>query len=148
MAECSVSCLSTLPSEQPAIDAVRCLFPEERVTVRDLIERAVREQCKTLSTRFAADLARAAQQMARQYLTADEIAQSRATGRVALREPAAKGAPALDVNAEIRRACQAFSDRNLMIVVGDARCESLDQAVTLGIERPVQFVRMVPLIGG
>lgn len=148
MTECTVSCLSTIPSDHPAIDAVRCLFPEEPITVRNLIERAVREQCETLSIRYAEDIARAAEQMARQYLTADEIAAARAAGRVALRDPALYGVSVLDVDAEIRRACQAFSDRNLMIVVGEARCGALDDTVTLGIDRPVQFVRMVPLVGG
>ncbi|MGZ5649204.1 MAG: hypothetical protein ACXWG8_02645 [Usitatibacter sp.] len=148
MPELTISCLSTVPSRDSGIDAVQCLFQARQIRVRELIALAVREQCAQLSRRHAADLSEAACRLARQYLTAADIADQTAAGRVVsgVREPAVR--KGLDVEREIAVAMKGFEQGAYIVLVGEHRCTSLDESVILALTQPVHFIRMLPLAGG
>ncbi len=146
--ELTISCLTTVPSRDPGIDAVRCLFAERQVKVRELIALAVREQCAQLTQRYAANLAEAACRLARQYLTAADIAEQAEDGRVAMAARTSTAAKSLDVGREIAAALEGFEKGAYVILVGDHRCASLDEMVSLAMTQPVHFVRTMPLAGG
>lgn len=148
MPELTISCLSTVPSRDAGIGAVQCLFPAREIRVRELIALAIREQCAQLSRRHATDLAEAACRLERQYLTAADIAEQAAAGRVAsgVRDPSAR--KALDVEREIAAAMKGFEQGAYIVLVGEHRCSSLEESVSLALTQPVHFIRMLPLAGG
>jgi hypothetical protein len=61
-------------------------------------------------------------------------------------EPGA--AAALDIDAEISRACAAMAARRYLLVVDGAAVVELDAPLALTEHSQVQFVRLLPLIGG
>lgn len=54
----------------------------------------------------------------------------------------------IDWEAQFKRACEAFESNGFFILVGDRQAESLDQTFEVGVETPVQFVKLTPLVGG
>jgi hypothetical protein len=111
---------------------------QETTTVRDLIRRAVVEQINV--TRV--DAARCRVMLDRQYLTPEEVRAQATTGSV--RAPAAP----LDESAEIDRALRAFERGTFVVFGGGRQVETLDEPVTLRVDEPVVFLRLVPLVGG
>ncbi|GAB7037740.1 MULTISPECIES: hypothetical protein [Catenuloplanes] len=105
---------------------------EERVTVRELIAHAVREQ-----------VARDRAAVHRQFATPAEIAAMAAAG--AVRPPATAAA---DPDTEVERALRAFERRGFVVFCGERAAESLDETVTVRAGEPVVFLRLVPLAGG
>lgn len=148
MPELDITCLNTVASRPSGIDAVRCFFPEPQISVRQLIEMAVREQCRQLEQRYRTDLEAAEMQLARQYLSAAQVAEQVVNGRVTLAGAHVAGVTGLDVEREIARAWLGFQSQAFMILVGAQRCTTLDEPVRLAATQPVQFIRMIPLVGG
>ncbi|HEU4324563.1 MAG TPA: hypothetical protein VFS21_15580 [Roseiflexaceae bacterium] len=56
--------------------------------------------------------------------------------------------PALDVQAETQRACEALAGRRYLLVVDGTAVIDLDAPVELSERSVVCFVRLLPLIGG
>ena len=50
--------------------------------------------------------------------------------------------------AEIARAQQAFAAREYMIVIDDRRVWEADAVVDVGPETRIEFIRILPLVGG
>lgn len=46
------------------------------------------------------------------------------------------------------RACAAFETNGIFVIIGDRQAEFLDEAFDIGVETEIQFVRLVPLVGG
>jgi hypothetical protein len=148
MPELQISCLTTRPSQPRGIDTIQCLFPDQQITVRNLIVLAVREQCRQLEKRHRANLNEARAELTRQYLSEREVVELAATGRVALNQNQDLGNTELDPDKEIAKALKGFHSKSFMILVGSHRCTALDETVTLALTQPVQFIRMIPLAGG
>ncbi len=55
---------------------------------------------------------------------------------------------AIDEEAQVAQAVEAFGRNGFLLFVGDEQVEDLDAEVVLGEEIEVGFVRLVPLIGG
>ncbi len=55
---------------------------------------------------------------------------------------------ALDADAQYRRACASFDSTGFLLVVDDQQVESLDTPLTLAPDSLVQFIKLVPLVGG
>jgi hypothetical protein len=53
-----------------------------------------------------------------------------------------------DVESEIGRAQQAFAARNYMIVIDNQRVDGLDTLVTLACSSQIEFIKILPLVGG
>lgn len=89
------------------------------------------------------------QTLARHYLTANEVEQQAASGRV--RMPAENRQyqqPAIDVKEEIAKVLHGFEARVFRVVVDGAIQESLDDDIILKRDSKVVFLRLMPLVGG
>ncbi len=110
-----------------------CLtLPVATLTVQELITYKVRQEVEEFFTHQRPDVSG-------EYLTPEELlgitpsASSRVTGT------------ALD---EIARAQQAFTARAYMIVVDNQRVWEPDTLLTLRPETQVEFIKILPLVGG
>jgi hypothetical protein len=54
----------------------------------------------------------------------------------------------LDWEAQFRRACSSFEKNGFLILVDDDQIMELDAPLTLRPESHVEFVKLVPLVGG
>lgn len=54
----------------------------------------------------------------------------------------------LDWERQFERACSSFEQKGFLVFVGNVQVMGLDQALTLQAETEVQFVKLVPLVGG
>lgn len=112
-----------------------------RITVRELIRRAVEEQIRALT----ADAARCRAVLDRQYLSAAEIRAQAAAGAVRMPAPRS-GTP--DVAREVARALRAFERRVFVLYVGGRQAEGLDDEIVPRPGEPVVFLRLTALAGG
>lgn len=147
MPDLTITCAATVAAQDAGIAPVSCMFAERQIPVRELIALAVREQCRQLEQRYATCLEEARARLARQYLNAAEIAAQAESGRVALEGALPRNAQ-LDPDIEIKKAWRGFQARTFLVMVGDHCCVTLDEVVPLGLTQPVQFIRMIPLVGG
>ena len=141
MPRISVNCLSTIATENSADIPFSFDYPEREISVRALIVMAVREQCAVR----AAAIRRPDAAGAQSPLTAAAIGAQAAKGAVKF---APRGLSAPDPANEVAKALAGFEQGAFIVLVGGTRCETLDQAITLNLVQQVQFVRMVPLVGG
>jgi hypothetical protein len=120
-----------LPTGQ-RISHVCLTLPVATLTVQELIAYKVRQEVEEFFTHQRPDVSG-------EYLTPEELlgvtpsASRRVTG------------PALD---EIGRAQQAFTARAYMIVVDNQRVWEPDTLLTLRPEMQVEFIKILPLVGG
>lgn len=49
---------------------------------------------------------------------------------------------------QFTRACEAFERNGFFLLVGDRQAESLDETFTVRVDTEVQFVKLMPLVGG
>lgn len=54
----------------------------------------------------------------------------------------------IDWEAQFNRACEAFESNSFFIFVGTRQADSLDEEFDIGVETEIQFVQLVPLVGG
>lgn len=148
MPDLIITSLATVATPAPGIDPVHFHYPERHILVRELIALAVREQCALLAQQHAGTPAQAQQIMARQFLSAGEVAAQAALGAVKVQCAVPAAALRLDPDLEIARALAAFEAGAFLVLVGSLRCTSLEQSVLLELAQPVRFVRMIALTGG
>ena len=112
-------------------------FPEPRLALRSIIalkvqvevEKANRDRQKPLP-------------LSVRYLTDEELLPSRG-GTV---EPARPRE--VDRDAEVAKALEAFGERRYFVVLDGHRLEDLDEVIALTPASKLQFVRILPLVGG
>ena len=112
----------------------------ERLTLRALIERVVREEVAAFQER----------QEARRFiraLTASEIEQAAASGKVERGGREEQGGEA-DPEQAVATALQAFSDGLYYVFVDDEQQQDLNREITLKTGSRVLFLRLVALAGG
>ena len=54
----------------------------------------------------------------------------------------------IDWEEQFRRACEAFETNSIFVLIDDRQAESLDEEFEIGVETEVQFVKLIPLVGG
>ena len=54
----------------------------------------------------------------------------------------------VDAGSEVERAQQAFAAREFMVVVDDQRVEDLDDVLVLNPGTRVEFIKILPMVGG
>jgi len=54
----------------------------------------------------------------------------------------------IDWEEQFRRACEAFETNGIFVLIDDRQAESLDEEFEIGVETEVQFVKLIPLVGG
>ena len=110
-----------------------CLtLPVATLTVQDLIAHKVRQEVEEFLTYQRPDVSG-------EYLTPEELL------RVTTSSSRGVTGTALD---EIARAQQAFTARAYMIVVDNQRAWEPDTLLTLHPETQVEFIKILPLVGG
>src|SRR6266545_156069 len=102
------------------------------LVVEELIAHKVRQEVEEC-------LAHQRSGLSGEYLSPEELL--RATGPTASIMPGA-------VADEISRAQQAFAARAYMIVVDNRRVWTSDAVLTLHAQTPVEFIKILPLVGG
>jgi hypothetical protein len=120
-----------LPTGQ-RISHVRLILPVATLTVQELIAHKVRQEVEEFFTHQRSDVSG-------EYLTPEEL--------LGVTTSASRGVigTALD---EIARAQQAFTARAYMIVVDNQRIWEPDTLLTLRPETQVEFIKILPLVGG
>ena len=111
---------------------VRLTLPTGTLTVRQLIAHKVRQEVEEC-------LGRQRSGLSGEYLSPEELL------RVAM--PAGGMMPGA-VTDEITRAQQAFAARTYMIVADNQRVWDLDASLTLRPETQIEFIKILPLVGG
>src|SRR5215475_14050844 len=110
-----------------------CLtLPTTRLPVRELIACKVRQEVEECRTHQRPGLSA-------EYLTPEELLQAT--------EPAASVIPGT-VADEIRRAQEAFEARAYMIVVDNRRIWTSGEQLNLHSKTQVEFIKILPLVGG
>jgi hypothetical protein len=110
-----------------------CLtLPVATLTVQELIAHKVGQEVEEFLTHQRSD-------MSGEYLTPEEL--------LGVTPSASRGATGTALD-EIARAQQAFSARAYMIVVDNQRIWEPDTLLTLRPETQVEFIKILPLVGG
>jgi len=117
-----------LPTGQ-RLSHVRLTLPVARVAVRELIAHKVRQEVEECLNHQRSELSG-------EYLSPEEL-----LGAVSIAMPGTVGD-------EIIRAQQAFAARAYMIVVDNRRVWGLEDVLTLGPTTQVEFIKILPLVGG
>ncbi len=145
--------MATLTVEGRTFGAKRNLFPAFTVptppawdrdgsslTLRDLIVAIVTDQVRAYNER------RAENSMVH-MLTAQQIEDGAARGKIAMGQPDAQS-PEADAERAIATALLAFEDGLYFVFIGDRQYESLHESVRVGPDTRVVFLRLVALAGG
>lgn len=135
------------PPDQQALPTVRFRFEADRITVRELIALTVEAQIGELLDEHSEIPANASQRLARHYLSAKEIEQQAASGRISP-PPILPSRGGIDVASAITSAQQAFEQGVFRIAIDGQLVVSLDESVALTPKMPATFIRLMPLVGG
>jgi len=111
---------------------VRLTLPMDTLTVRELIAHKVRQEIEELATHQRSE-------MSGEYRTPEEL--------LGIATSTAHGVPGTAAD-EMARAQQAFAARAYMIVVDNQRVWEADTLLTLRPETQVEFIKILPLVGG
>jgi hypothetical protein len=111
---------------------VRLTLPVVTLTVQDLIAYKVRQEVEEFFTYQRPDISG-------EYLTPEELLGVTTS---------ASGGVTGTTSDEIGRAQQAFTARAYMIVVDNQRVWEPDTLLTLHPETQVEFIKILPLVGG
>ena len=117
-----------LPTGQ-RLSHVQLALPAARLVVRELIAHKVRQEVEEC-------LAHQRSGLSGEYLSPEEL--------LGARPNATPGA----VGDEVARAQQAFAARAYMIVINNRRVWGLEDMLTLDATTPVEFIKILPLVGG
>jgi hypothetical protein len=110
-----------------------CLtVPAATLTVQDLIAHKVRQEVEEFFTHQRSDVSG-------EYLTPEEL--------LGVTTSASRGVTGTALD-EIARAQQAFTARAYMIVVDNQRVWEPDTLLTLRPDTQVEFIKILPLVGG
>jgi hypothetical protein len=119
-----------LPSGQRLLQT-RCTVPASPLTVRQLIAHKVQQE-------VAECVAQQRPGLSGEFFSPEALL--RADTPAAL-------APG-DVNAEVERAQRAFAAREYMIVINNRRVFDPDEVLVLHPETCIEFIKILPLVGG
>lgn len=108
-------------------------FPVEEITVRELIRERVYQEVQ--------DYNREKGQVFRGLVQPSDAEQ-------ALNGFKMKAVREIDWKAQFAKACEAFEQNRVLVLVGDRQVEGLDERVRLTRGVEATFLRLVPLVGG
>jgi len=107
--------------------------PGERLTVRDLIRDRIRREVEDYNTRRPHTYRG----------LVHPLAEPRHHG-----DSATRTFRPVDWNRQFELACEAFAVGRLLIIIGDAQADSLDDEFEVRVSTAVTFLRLTPLVGG
>ncbi len=126
---------------------------EERLTVAELIQRAVeegvREEAVKRAQKMPGLLGIFAPEEAKQrgYLTEEEIATQQQQGKIHSPNQL-NSSSTTDARAQVKKALRAFQVGTYIVLIDNKRVKTLDEEITFSLTTSVQFLRLTPLIGG
>ncbi|MEE4376798.1 MAG: hypothetical protein V2J55_04695 [Candidatus Competibacteraceae bacterium] len=124
---------------------VQLRLVSQRLSAREIIAQAVKEQVKALLLEHEKDFQQIQRQLQRQYLEQADVNRQAQQGKVAL-EREKNTAP--QEEREIERALRAFRHGSYKMFVDGEEVVDLDEMCTLKEGAAVRFVRLIPLVGG
>jgi hypothetical protein len=124
----------TLPARDHATSPAASLeIDASRATLRDLLRQRVRQEVERYNSALPETF---------QGLVQPEESERVLNGyRPKVRRP-------LDWEAQFRQACLSFDKNGFLVLVDEQQVMELDEPLTLLPETRVQFVKLVPLVGG
>ncbi|MBN1318591.1 MAG: hypothetical protein JXA42_24130 [Anaerolineales bacterium] len=134
-----------LGRRMPSLPALTIPFPDEwligweQITLNDLISRIVLEE-------VAAFRKRQSELRLFKVLTTSEIEQAASKGKVSMGGQDLD--QAVDEQAAVETALQAFQDGFYLVFVNGQQVPTLDSIVLMSEETQITFVRLIPLAGG
>lgn len=134
--------------DEPSLGPIVLELTEGRLTVAELIRRAVEEQVRGVLAQYRLDAAKARRALDRQYLTESDVASQAASGKVRFPSQHDMRVPEIDPQAEVSRALRAFEHHTFFVLVDNTQMERPDEVVTLRSDSRVRFIRLMPLAGG
>lgn len=108
-------------------------FPSDELTVRELIRERVYQEVQDHELRTAGLF---------DGLVRPTDAEATLNGY------ASRPVRAVDWRAQFERACRAFEEKVLLVIVGDRQVTSLDERLFVTSGTAVTFLKLVPLVGG
>jgi hypothetical protein len=114
-------------------------FPRPVLPLREIIALKVRAEVERAEREREA---KGQLPLSLRYLTDEDLAWARA-GAVKPRQPAPP-----DAQAEVEKALAAFRQQRFFVVLNGSRVADLDELVELDPQSKLQFVRLLPLVGG
>lgn len=129
---------------------VHLVLASERITVRELIRRAVLAQLEALQEQHRADAALVHLALARQYLSVKDIETQASEGRIRMARTPGKPRPIPETRPEdaVDQACHGFGKQAFRVLVDGEMQNGLDDTIALRPDSSVVFLRLIPLVGG
>jgi len=129
------------------LEAVRFVLPSKRITVAELIHRAVEEQVKVLLFKHKLEKQEISHILNRQYLTNQEITEARSQGKV--RYPSnSYDQEKFNIVTHIHKALRAFELGKYIILVNGYQAQNLNEELNFEMDTEIIFLRLLPLAGG
>lgn len=116
----------------------------ERVTARELIRSRIYQEVKDRNLKASQAVEKP---NANGSLSAENTPQGIRVARDQRPASAKKDAP-IDWQEQFERALDAFTNRQILVLVDDQQIVDPDEEITVVPETVVTFVRLVPLVGG
>lgn len=134
------------PLEQE-LTPIRLELASERISIRELIKRAVTEQIKELFERQHIEAETVKMTLTRHYLTAKDVEIQAETGPI--RMPSEyRQTECVSLDQEIANALRGFTAQAFRVVVDGVVMDSLDDEIVLKPKTKITFLRLTPLVGG
>lgn len=134
--------------EPGPLGTVQVTVTARRMPVAELIRSAVLEQIEVLLTKRKLEAEEVREVLNRQYLTPAELAAQAERGAVRYPSKRKRAAPAINPEAEVQKALEAFEARRYLIVVDGQQVQGIEEDVVVGPGSKVTFLRLMPLMGG
>ena len=122
----------------------------DTISLRDLIARSVEQQINTLIDEQQKTASQAQIMLQQQYIDNDTLAEQVKYGKVAM--PGNRELESIlheiNVAKEIERATHAFKAGQYKIYANGRECVDLNESIPLNEDMKINFVRLMPLVGG
>ncbi|MBL8293687.1 MAG: hypothetical protein JNN08_17710 [Bryobacterales bacterium] len=112
-------------------------FLTERITVKDLVRERVRQEVQYFNRKSGEEFQGLVQP------TGAEVVLNGRTTAFRMQEHRR-----LDVDEQVQRALEGFTNNSYFILINDNQAESLDQEVSISPQTRISFVKLTPLVGG
>lgn len=116
-----------------SFEAITLEFLTDEITVRELIRERVYQEVKDYNTGVGESFRGLVQ-------PTDSEATPRGFKLKTRRE--------VGWELQFERACDAFEQRRVLVLIDDHQAQSLDERLTLRPDTTVSFIKLVPLVGG
>jgi len=118
-------------------------FPNERITVRELIRERVYQEVQDYNRRAAAEAADDTFRGLVQPTGAEQLLNGTRHAGYRLRKRRE-----IDWKDQFDKACDAFERNGFFVLVDDKQAGNLEDEVVIGRGTQVSFVKLTPLVGG